>query len=229
MAYSQMLETMWFGWFGGTSTPNFIGVLAILALFAYLCFKKKLGLSETFIVIFPVVMAYTLSGYLPQYLSGLVIIGIGFLWGFALSKVIPNMDGAAKAYVIILCASAALGFFGYVGCEYNYGTDGAAFNITSEASTVQNSNNEVGWFSSLMEIVKKLANFLLGNGITGFFRCAFPPSLASIGDFLSYPIQIVMSILFLQVLALVIPIFGNWKAAFMVGVGVGILSYIGVI
>lgn len=83
MTHSDVIETMWFDVFGNST----LGCIAILAVFFFLCYKRKLNIGESVLVIFPVLFGMILIGYLPWWVKGLFVIPIGFLWGLAVLKI----------------------------------------------------------------------------------------------------------------------------------------------
>ena len=81
--YQTILSTMWVSVWGNT----LIGCIAILAVFFYLAWKKRLGVGETTFVILPVVWGMTLDNYLPWWIRGLFLVPIGILWGMTVLRV----------------------------------------------------------------------------------------------------------------------------------------------
>lgn len=86
MTYSTSLETMWLAVFGNTVLAS----IALLAAFSYLCFRKRYGTYETFLVLLPVVLGAINSGYLPVWVKGLFDVGLGILWGLAILKLVGS-------------------------------------------------------------------------------------------------------------------------------------------
>jgi membrane-bound ClpP family serine protease len=84
MGYSDLIWTMWLSVWGN----SLLACIAILALFFYLSWKKKLGVADTTLVIMPVVFGITADNYLPTWIRGLFLIPIGILWGMAILRVV---------------------------------------------------------------------------------------------------------------------------------------------
>src|SRR5574337_1318438 len=116
MAVSTALENMWLTIWGN----SLVGSLALLATFAYLCYKKRYGIIETLYVIFPVIFGITTADYLPDWVRGIFIMGIGAVWGLALTKTFNSLEPYAKIYLTFLAMNFALTLSGYSLATYTY-------------------------------------------------------------------------------------------------------------
>ena len=200
---SDMFERMWMMIF-----PNsFIGALAILVFFAYFCFKKNLGIAETFIVIFPVLIGVsttgcfgtTVAGCLPVWFAGSFIMGVGLLWGIALAKAINTAPPAFKFYGIVLCMNAALMIYGYHLAEYQYATSGATVDLLQQPAQVivnQSLSDAMASPSTVYTPYSLLWDFLFGGGISGFFLVSGIPY----AEYWALPLQAIGILLLLPIL-----------------------------
>lgn len=197
MAISTILDTMLLNIAGN----SFIAALLILAAFAYLCFKKNLGVAETFIVVFPVMLGLTLGDDMPKWFSGLVIIGVGILWGLALTKAFNSTEPYIKSYVVFLSVSAALSMFDNISYSC------AIANMQNLATSTTGS-----WYSSIDNILRegsKIASFMLGGTIKSFFNCLQLPSI--VNSFFGLSIQAYVLVMFLAFIQQFFSIFTYWK------------------
>jgi len=81
--YDGMIGTMWLNVWGNT----LIAGIAILAAFAYLCYRKRLDAGPSSAVILPVLFGMIAEGTVPVWVKGMFLIAIGILWGLAILRI----------------------------------------------------------------------------------------------------------------------------------------------
>lgn len=81
---NQLLWDMWFGVWGNT----LLGCLVILGFFGFLCYRKKLDVGSGAIVMFPVLFGIVACEFMPLWVQGLFLLGLGFLWGMTILKIL---------------------------------------------------------------------------------------------------------------------------------------------
>ena len=104
MVYSAQLEQMGLDIFGNSE----LLLIAVLALFAYLCFKRNFGFSEYMFVLLPVIIGIGTSNDQLLWVRGLFVIVVGIVWGWAILKTVNVTDTAIRVTIIFLCAQSAL-------------------------------------------------------------------------------------------------------------------------
>lgn len=83
MTYSDTLFTMWLDVWGNM----LLGAVALLAVFFYLCFRKRLGVGDSILVIFPVLFGLITAEYIPTWVKGMFLIPVGLLWGMMILRI----------------------------------------------------------------------------------------------------------------------------------------------
>lgn len=190
MTASSTLESMWLMVWGNTT----IGAIAILATFAYLCYRKKYGILETLYVIFPIIIGMAISPvladrYLPAWVGGLFIMGIGALWGLALTKVFNSLEPYTKIYLAFLAMNLALTLSGYSLATYTYLNTGAEVDMAGASTQYPTGSSAVdfmGATTGIKGIVIPVFDFFLGGGVIGFLMVSGLPSEAV--TLIGYPI-----------------------------------------
>ena len=104
MVYSAQLEQLGLDIFGNSE----LLLIAVLALFAYLCFKRNFGFSEYMFVLLPVIIGIGTSNDQLLWVRGLFVIVVGIVWGWAILKTLNVTDTAIRVTIIFLCAQYAL-------------------------------------------------------------------------------------------------------------------------
>ncbi len=84
MTYYDVIGDMWLDIWGNSVLAG----IAILAVFAFACCRKKLNLPESVPVMVPVIIGLVADGAIPWYLEGLVYIGFGTVWALAIMKLV---------------------------------------------------------------------------------------------------------------------------------------------
>lgn len=82
MTYSTMLYDMWVLVFGDI----YLGGIALIVSFYFLCWKRGYDIDEHFLVVFPVVSGIVADGAMPLWIKGMYIVGVGVLWFSAITK-----------------------------------------------------------------------------------------------------------------------------------------------
>lgn len=185
MAYSSTLETMWLTVWGN----SVIASLVLLALFSYLCFRRKYGILETLYVLFPVIIGVTTADYLPLWVRGIFIMGIGGVWGLALTKIFNSLEPYAKIYLAFLAINLALTLSGYSLATYTYINSGETMDLSNEATQYPTGANASGFMDAtgaIKNIAVPLIDFFLGGGVIGLLIVSGLPS--EVVTLVGYPI-----------------------------------------
>ncbi|MDP1614492.1 MAG: hypothetical protein Q8L68_01705 [Methylococcales bacterium] len=180
MTVASSLESMWLMVWGNSA----IGAIAILATFAYLCYKKKYGIVETLYVILPVIIGMAIAPvvadrYLPAWIGGVFIMGIGAVWGLALTKIFSSFEPYVKIYIVFLTMNLALTLTGYSLAAYTYLHTGQAMDLATASQQYPTDTTAIGyvfsgsgWFGSIATVL----DLFIGGGILGFFMVSGLPS-----------------------------------------------------
>ncbi len=180
MTVSSSLDSSWLMVWGNST----IGAIAILAVFAYLCHKKKYGIIETLYVILPVIIGMALAPsvtdrYLPPWVGGIFIMGIGAVWGLALTKLFNSVEPHVKLYLVFLAMNIALTMTGYSLAVYTYLHSGQTMDLATASQQYPANTTAIGyvfsgagWFGSIATIF----DLFIGGGIMGFFKVSGLPS-----------------------------------------------------
>lgn len=174
MTIADNFYNMWLDLWGNGA----LAAIAILAAFAYFCYKRKYGIVETFYVIFPVIvgvaMAQNVSDrYLPPWVGGIFIMGVGTLWGLALTKVFNFLEPYTKIYAIFMSMNLALVMVGYSQTTYNYLHSSEPMQFMSNQTNMTTnltSSDLISGYDTPVSIGKVFVDFFLGAGIIGFFK-----------------------------------------------------------
>ena len=233
---SQMLETMWINVLGN----SILAALGLILIFAYLCFKKNLGLVETLIVSLPVVLSVSTTGCfgntgacVPIYIEGFFIIGVGVLWALAFKKLIQINDPATIIFLFYICINSAFLLNGYIMPLQQYDSSGFLTNYATNSSTAISSQTDttygliVSTIEQLPRAVLPLINFMFGGAIWGFISTIGLPQV--IVTIISIPILLVAPLCLLPIILQLSSILANlatWKNILIAGgiAAVGVIA-----
>ncbi len=182
MTISSTLGSSWLIVCGNST----IGAIAILAVFAYLCHKRKYGIIETLYVMLPVVIGMAIrlptavqDNTLPAWVAGVLIMGIGAVWGLALTKTFNSLEPYVKIYLTVLAMNIALTMAGYSLAAYTYLHSGQTMDLATASQQYPANTTAIGyvfsgagWFGSIATIF----DVFIGGGIIGFFKVSGLPS-----------------------------------------------------
>ncbi|MDP1614219.1 MAG: hypothetical protein Q8L68_00310 [Methylococcales bacterium] len=180
MTVASSLDSMWLMVWGN----SVIGAIAILAAFAYFCHKKRYGIVETLYVILPVIIGMAIAPvvsdrYLPAWVGGIFIMGIGAVWGLALTKIFSSFEPYVKIYIVFLTMNLALTLTGYSLAAYTYLHTGQTMDLATASQQYPTGTTAIGyvfsgsgWFGSIATIF----DLFIGGGIMGFFMVSGMPS-----------------------------------------------------
>lgn len=200
MVYSTTLEGMWLTVWGN----SLIGSLALLATFAYLCYRRKYGIVETLYVMFPVIVGVTVADYLPQWVRGIFIMGIGGLWGLALTKTFNSLEPYTKIYLVFLGMNLALTLSGYSLAAYTYLSSGDTMDLANESRQYPSGTSATGFMEAtgaVKSIAVPLVDFFLGGGVIGLLIVSGLPS--EVVSLVGYPIGFLALLAILPLLRMV--------------------------
>lgn len=65
------------------------GVFALLVL-AYICFRCRFSIDTIFVVMAPMVILFSLYGYLPLYFLGLTLVIVGVMAGLGIYRLVQG-------------------------------------------------------------------------------------------------------------------------------------------